>query len=338
MSEFESDMWDRDDDDYIEEPEVIQRQVSNDMYDDDDDDMYDDDEDDEYEDAIDDLFDDDEEFEVDEVSFMKNARVRLEQARLYELLIEHDLFDGVDAAPEAVDRVQGEIKAFIVDRLEILLGMKNEKETEIQQIIHPSQFNDVEVKALKMIASKVTKGASTDAPTTEPEPSELNTIKKEAKRQGLNTLGTKKPVVKPKPVVAQPKPKPKPVRKPEPKPAVKKEVVPKTTKKKALRKNPKKSAVKSRKLKKEMMEVSSKGKTVDELAKRDMKYVESLKNKSLEEASKIVSQRHNRPRSTTPIDQGMVNSHYTTKVAMSDSKMSDYGKIMKLAALQKAQE
>lgn len=303
------DMWDREDL-YEQNLQEAQQAVSENLYEEEVEEDFE-------EDFIDNLIEE-EEFEVDEESFMNNARVRLEQARLYEMLIKHDLFDGVDADVKAVERVQEEIKTFIVDRLEILLGMRVEKETEIQQIIQPSQFNDVEVQALKMIASKVTKGASTEAPTTEPEPNELNVVKKEAKKQVLNTLGSKPKVAK------KPAPTPKKVFKP-------KDARP-------LRKTPKKSAVQERKLKKEMKEVSTEGKSIDDIAKRDMKYVESLKNMSLEEAGKVVAQRHNRPRSPKPIDQNIVNSHYQQKVALSDGTTSDYGKIMKLVALQKAQE
>ena len=38
------------------------------------------------------------------------------------------------------------------------------------------------------------------------------------------------------------------------------------------------------------------------------------------------------------IDQDAVNSYYTQKVAIADTKMSDYGKLMKMAALSKAQQ
>lgn len=72
------------------------------------------------------VFEEDE-VEKDSSSVINNARIRLEQGRLYEMLIKHNLFEGVDAMPQAIDKVQSEIKQFIVERLEILLGMRAEK-------------------------------------------------------------------------------------------------------------------------------------------------------------------------------------------------------------------
>jgi len=235
-------------------------------------------------------------FETDELSLMDSARIRLEQGRLYEMLIKHDLFDGVEAAPEAIVKVQDEIKGFIMDRLEILLGMKSEKETEIH-ISSPSQFNDMEVKALKMIASKVTKGASVEAPTSEPEESVINTVKKVERPRALNALGAKKKTVL--------------------KNLVKKTITPNKSVKKAepLRKKPKKGSKKKR-VKKEVLDYKTGGKSAHEIAMKDMKYLESLKNMSIEEKDAIVAQRHSKPRAKVNINQDAVNSNYQTKMAL----------------------
>ena len=66
--------------------------------------------------------------------------------------------------------------------------------------------------------------------------------------------------------------------------------------------------------------------------------MDRFKGKSLEEANEIVAQRHRRPVPKTNINQDAVNSYYSQKVAMQDTKMSDFGRIMKMAALQKAQQ
>ena len=66
--------------------------------------------------------------------------------------------------------------------------------------------------------------------------------------------------------------------------------------------------------------------------------ISRFKGKSLEEANEIVAQRHRRPIPKVKIDQDAVNSYYTQKVAIADTKMSDYGKLMKMAALSKAQQ
>jgi len=223
---------------------------------------------------------------------MDNARIRLEQGRLYEMLIKHDLFDGVDALPQAISNVQKEMKNFIMERLEILLGMRAEKEP-VQQVIYDSQFNDMEIKVLKMIASTATKGASKDSPTSAPVKSELNTFKEKPKANKLNSLGSgsKKPTTKsapPQKAVSRPLPK-RTENRPE------------------------------RKLKKEILEVGTGNMALDDIAKRDMKYVESLKSLPLEEAAKVVAQRHNRPKSKIAINQDVVNAHYGNKMAMNET-------------------
>lgn len=89
-----------------------------------------------------------------------NAKLRLEQAKLYEMLINHDLFEGVDASPQAVLRVQNELKYYIVNRLEILLGIR--QPNPVKKQVHES-LNSVELDFLKALAYKGTKGASVQA-------------------------------------------------------------------------------------------------------------------------------------------------------------------------------
>lgn len=69
-----------------------------------------------------------------------------------------------------------------------------------------------------------------------------------------------------------------------------------------------------------MAEVSTGGQSLDVVAKKDIKYLESLKKMSLEDANEVVSQRHDkRARSTKPIDQGSVNALYTNRMATNDT-------------------
>lgn len=99
-----------------------------------------------------------------EANVIYNTRIRLEQARLYEMLINHNLFDGVDADASAITIVQNEIKHYIVKRLEILMGLR-------QPIIRQNNdlpLNSIELDFLKQLAYKGTRGASTQA-NTEPE-------------------------------------------------------------------------------------------------------------------------------------------------------------------------
>jgi len=268
--------------------------------------------DDEFVDDFIDEYIDEDESENDAVT---QATVRLDQGRLYQMLINHDLFDGVEADKQAINNVQREIKEFMVSRMKILLGMEVEKE-EVQHVVHESKFNDLEVQALKMIASKVTKGKSEveEEEVKQPTQSELNTVKAKPKANKINALGGNSHKTKPAPIKKK---------------KVKKQAKP----------LPKKTAQKPRrKLKKDIAKVSTNGLDTVGAAKKDIKYLENLKNKSLEEANEIVAQRHNKPRPKATINQDMVNQHYQTKVTMTDSKMSDLGKIMKMAALKKANE
>lgn len=227
--------------------------------------------------------------DVEEVSVVDKARIRLEQGRLYEMLIKHNLFDGVDAMPQAVVKVQSEIKEFITERLEILLGMKSEKQKEVHQIIKESQFNELEVQALKMIASKVTKGASeTISNVSEKPKNELNAVRNtNASSSGINSI---KKTIPSAPQKQQQIPAKKPV---------KQQVV----------KRNKEEVVK---------EERTENLSPEAIAKRDMKYIDSLKKMPLTEANKLVSERHSRPRPNVRIDQETVNRNYAAKMAINE--------------------
>lgn len=220
----------------------------------------------------------------EEVSVVDNARIRLEQGRLYEMLIKHNLFDGVDAMPQAVVKVQSEIKEFIIERLEILLGMKSEKQKEVHQIIKESQFNELEVQALKMIASKVTKGASEEVSSISEKPkNELNMIKPSSpNKAGLNSIKKPDPVVNQKKLV--------------------KEVPAKKISKPEFKKT----------------EKDTQDLSLDGIVKKDMKYIESLKKMSLTDANKIVSERHARPQPKIKLDQESINRQYAAKMSLNE--------------------
>lgn len=95
-----------------------------------------------------------------------NARLRLEQAKLYEMLINHNLFEEVnDVSPEAIKNVQNELKFYIVKRLEILLGLRDPvvRTQAVSSVELP--FNDVEIDFLKQLAYKGTFGKSESGET-----------------------------------------------------------------------------------------------------------------------------------------------------------------------------
>lgn len=118
----------------------------------------------------------------EEENLLGTAMIRLDQARLYEMLVKHDLFEGVQANPIALKAVQKEIKTFIMDRLEILLGLKTEKQVKTNVL---GQFNDLEVQALKDLAFAATKGATRQQRET---PKPVNSI---PQRTSLKPLAAK---------------------------------------------------------------------------------------------------------------------------------------------------
>jgi hypothetical protein len=141
----------------------------------------------------------------EESETLGDAMMRLDQARLYEMLIKHNLFEGVRANPRAVRQVQEEAKNFFMQRLQILLGMKDEPKVQLTEVKSP--FNSLEVDALKDIAAKLTKGASQQVP--EDDGQQIRPVTQPAKPQGLKPLSQR-------PTVKQPVRKPVPQRRPAP--------------------------------------------------------------------------------------------------------------------------
>lgn len=102
-----------------------------------------------------DLFEEEEE---DFSDIMLDANLRLEQGRLYQMILQTDLFGQTDADPRAVRNVQREIRKVVRERMEVMLGIRQEQQA--QETIVSSPFNDLEVTVLKMLASKMSKGAT----------------------------------------------------------------------------------------------------------------------------------------------------------------------------------
>ena len=301
-NDLEMDMWDRE---YPSEQELEEQQQAIDHgilkgYNN------------EYEEEYDDEFYEEfvEEYdEEEEINTVNEAHVRLEQGRLYNMLINHNLFEGVDADPTAIANVQRQLKEFILEKLEEMLGMRVKKEkTQTQQVVVQSDFNELEIQVLKRVASKMSKGMTENAPAPKSQVSELNTVKKQEKKVSLNTLGSQ---------VSKPKPTPKP------------------SSGKPLRQKP---VQKPQRPQKQNRSVNNQDVLVKKSDNEEIGFMERFKGKSIEEANEIVAKRHRRPIPKVSINQDVVNSYYTQKVAVADTKMSDYGKLMKMAALQKAQQ
>jgi len=159
----------------------------------------------EYEDIDDEFIDSIQEesaFELNEgeTRTVYNARLRLEQAKLYELLINHNLFENVEADVNAINNVQKELKSFIMHRLEILLGIKKNNPVPTEGSVVSSPFNEMEVEWLKALAFKGTHGATQQIEQKESEqvenkPSPLKQISKPKKKAKIKNLSqTKHPV------------------------------------------------------------------------------------------------------------------------------------------------
>jgi len=90
-------------------------------------------------------------------SVINEAMKRIEQAKLYEALLNHQLFAPGSARPEIIKSVRKEFKEFIQFRLEVLLGIKPDGKPgqASQRAAIQSPFSDEETAALKDIARKL---------------------------------------------------------------------------------------------------------------------------------------------------------------------------------------
>ncbi len=145
--------------------------------------------------------DDDDDFS----EVLSDARLRLEQGKLYEMIMNHNLFEGFDADPRAVKSVQKQIVRFAKEKMECMLGMRQDPLASTNLTVS-SPFNDLEVQILKKLASAASKGATETEEANQVEPAQPFT--QPVKKKTLNTIGSK----------PQPKPQPKPIaaKKPEP--------------------------------------------------------------------------------------------------------------------------
>lgn len=142
------------------------------------------------------------------------AKLKLEQAKLYEMIIGFDMFSEVrDIHPDAILAVKEELKNFLVDRLEVLLGMKEESGST-------NYFTAMEVKALKEVAKKITNSYQTRENVYSAREEEEEEF--EAPPQGgLRKMGAPKPA--PQRVEKPAYRAPTPVAKPNPRPELRQE-------------------------------------------------------------------------------------------------------------------
>lgn len=138
-----------------------------------------------------------EEPEEDYEAILSDANLRLEQGNLYKMIMNHDLFHGLEADPKAVKNVQREIKKFAKERMEVMLGMRQEQNSAT--VVVSSPFNELEVEILKKLASKATNGATETA-----EANQYAAAIKEPRRQTLNSIGGTTTTARPALIVKKP--------------------------------------------------------------------------------------------------------------------------------------
>jgi len=157
--------------------------------------------------------------EEDDISVvMADANLRLEMGRLYQMILENDIFAQTNADPRAIKNVQREIRRLVREKLEIMLGIRQDQPTQ-QQTIVSSPFNDMEVSALKMLASKITKGATeeveysrnTPVPVPQPKKNGITAISGELRPQTTPVLKApeRRPVTKSSSQTPAKRPEPK---------------------------------------------------------------------------------------------------------------------------------
>lgn len=143
--------------------------------------------------------DDDEDF----TDVLTDARLRLELGRLYEMVMNHSLFDGVEVDARASKIVQKQIRKFAKEQIELTLGMRQEAVASVGTMIS-SPFNDLEVQILKKLASAASKGATESEEANQPAETVLA---QPAKKKTLNTIGSKHhPKVQAKPIAKKSEP------------------------------------------------------------------------------------------------------------------------------------
>lgn len=129
-------------------------------------------------------------------SIMESANNRLEQGRLYQLLMKHTLFEEGEADSKVLHKVQSEFRAFAKERLEIMLGMRMErpKHTSVKVQL---PFNEVEIQALKDLAFKMTKGASAEVESG-------SEVEGQLVHQDAQKIPVQRPVAKPRTISSRP--------------------------------------------------------------------------------------------------------------------------------------
>lgn len=125
-----------------------------------------------------------EETEEDFEAVLADANLRIRQGVLYQILMNSEIFDeNEDEDPRALENVTREIRKFARERMEIMLGMRQETS---KQAIVSSPFNELEVIVLKKLASTYSKGATENA-----EDPKQEAPRAVPKKTGIKTISSK---------------------------------------------------------------------------------------------------------------------------------------------------
>lgn len=159
--------------------------------------------------SVEEIIDEVVESEEDEAAEMdaalSDARMRLEMGRLFEMVMTNDLFQNMDADPQAVKSVTRSLKRFAKEQMEIMLGMRAERPKET---VVSSPFNDLEVTVLKKLASAASKGL-TERENAKPIPEKHEGPQPPPKNKTLTPISKNAGRTKPAPL---PKAAPAPVK------------------------------------------------------------------------------------------------------------------------------
>lgn len=128
--------------------------------------------------------------EEDYADVLSDAHLRLEQGSLYKMIMNHNLFEGIDADPKAIKNVEKEIRQFARERMEVMLGMRKETAT-IEQLEIDFPFNELEVQVLRTMAKTFSKGATENSDRYVPSVTRTTEeVEMVPRRKTLNPIGS----------------------------------------------------------------------------------------------------------------------------------------------------
>jgi hypothetical protein len=107
---------------------------------------------------------------------LEDVFAKIEEANLYKALLNEQLFEESSASAEVVEKVTNEVRQFVFNRLQVLVG-----QAPSDAFVQPLPFNDRQISVLKILADRII-----NAPPTRSEP---------IPRQQKNVVRPRKPEV-----------------------------------------------------------------------------------------------------------------------------------------------